>query len=187
MIFGIDFDNTIVNYNLVFKKVFKLEKNIKKKNLNTKEKIKNYLIKNNDYNCWRNIQSLVYSKYLFEASLNYEILKLLKYLDKKKIKFYIISHKTIYPYEGDKVNLHKLSHVWLRLNIFNPKNKFKKKYKAYFETTKQKKIKRIKSLEITHFIDDLDEILKKLPNSINSIKFDNSFKFTSIKKKYITY
>ena len=187
MIFGIDFDNTIVNYNLVFKKVFKLKKKIKKKNLNTKEKIKNYLINKNYYNDWRNIQSLVYSKYLFEASLNYEILRLLKYLDKKNIKFYIISHKTIYPYVGGKVNLHKLSLNWLRLNIFNKKNKFKKKYKAYFETTKQKKIRRIKSLKITHFIDDLDEILKKLPNNINPIKFDNSFNFTSIKKKYITY
>ena len=57
MIFGIDFDNTIVNYNLVFKKVFKLKKKIKKKNLNTKEKIKNYLINKKYYNDWRNIQS----------------------------------------------------------------------------------------------------------------------------------
>ena len=112
------------------------------------------------------------------------MLKLLKYLDKKKIKFYIVSHKTIYPYIGKKINLHKLSKKWLRLNLFNKKNNFKKNYKSFFETTQKKKLNKIKLLKITHFIDDLDEILNKLPSNINKIKFNSLFKFTSIKKKY---
>ena len=189
MIFGIDFDNTLVNYNLAFKKAINQEKTnlgkkFKKRKFNSKIQIKNYLLKNNKIDLWKRLQSKVYSEYIFQAYLNVEILKLLKYLDKKKIKFYIVSHKTIYPYIGKRTNLHLLSKKWLRLNLFNKKNKFKKNYKSFFETTKKKKLYKIKLLKITHFIDDLDEILNKLPSHINKIKFNRLFKFTSIKKKY---
>ena len=189
MIFGIDFDNTIVNYNLAFKKVIKkekinLSKSLEKEKFDSKIQIRNYFLKNNDIDLWKKIQSKVYSKYIFEGYLNIEILKLLKYLDKKKIKFYIVSHKTIYPYFGKKINLHRLSKKWLRLNFFNLKNNFKKNYKSFFETTKKKKLNKIKLLKITHFIDDLDEILNLLPANINKIKFNSLFKFNSIKKKY---
>ena len=189
MIFGIDFDNTIVNYNLAFKKAINqekinLSKKLEKEKFNLKIQIKNYFLKNNDIDLWKKIQSKVYSKYIFEGYLNVEMLKFLKFLDKKKIKFYIVSHKTIYPYIGKKINLHKLSKKWLRLNLFNKKNNFKKNYKSFFETTQKKKLNKIKLLKITHFIDDLDEILNKLPSNINKIKFNSLFKFTSIKKKY---
>ena len=189
MIFGIDFDNTIVNYNLAFKKAIKQEKinfskSLEKEKFNSKIKIRNYFLQNNDIDLWKKIQSNVYSKYIFEGYLNIEILKLLKHLDKKKIKFYIVSHKTIYPYIGKKINLHRLSKKWLKLNLFNEKNNFKKKYKFFFETTKKKKINKIKLLKITHFIDDLDDILNHLPPNIKKIKFKNLFKFNSIKKKY---
>ena len=189
MIFGIDFDNTIVNYNLAFKKAIsqektKLGKKLKKGKFNSKIQIKNYLLKNNNIDLWKRIQSKVYSEYIFQAYLNIEILKLLKYLDKKKIKFYIVSHKTVYPYIGKRTNLHLLSKKWLRLNLFNKKNNFKKKYKSFFETTKEKKLYKINLLKITHFIDDLDGILNKLPSHINKIKFDRLFKFTLIKRKY---
>ena len=75
-----------------------------------------------------------------------------------------------------------MSKKWLRLNLFNKKNNFKKNYKSFFETTQKKKLNKIKLLKITHFIDDLDEILNKLPSNINKIKFNSLFKFTSIKK-----
>ncbi len=189
MIFGIDFDNTIVNYNLAFKKAIKQEKinfskSLEKEKFNSKIQIRNYFLKNNDIDLWKKIQSKVYSKYIFEGYLNIEILKLLKYLDKKKIKFYIVSHKTIYPYFGKKINLHRLSKKWLKSNLFNLKNNFQKNYKSFFETTKKKKLNKIKLLKITHFIDDLDEILNLLPANINKIKFNSLFKFNSIKKKY---
>ena len=110
----------------------------------------------------------------------------MKFLDNKKINFYIFSNKTLYPYVGKKINLHKLSRKWLKDNIFNKKNNFKKKYKIYFEKTKIQKIKRIKILKITHFVDDLDEILNKIPKKINKMKFNNLFKFSEIKKNFFS-
>jgi hypothetical protein len=186
MIFGIDFDNTIVNYDLVFKSILKKEIKLKNKNLNSKKNIKSFLIKNNRLKEWKNIQSKVYSIHIFKAGVNKEILKLMKFLDNKKINFYIVSHKTLYPYVGKKINLHKLSRKWLKDNIFNKKNNFKKKYKIYFEKTKIQKIKRIKILKITHFVDDLDEILNKIPKKINKMKFNNLFKFSEIKKNFFS-
>jgi len=186
MIFGIDFDNTIVNYDSVFRDVLKKENKIINKSLISKKNIKNYFVKNNNITEWRQLQSKVYSSYIHKANVNKEILKLMKFLDNKKIKFYIVSHKTLYPYTGKKINLHKLSKEWLRNNIFNKKNNFQKKYKYYFENSKESKIKKIKSLKITHFVDDLDEILNKLPNKIVKIKFNNLLKFKKIKNCFFT-
>ena len=185
MIFGIDFDNTIVNYDKIFKNILKKKIKYKKKNLNDKDSIKKYLIKKNMISKWKSIQSDVYSNYIEYATPNKEIIKLLKYLDKKKINFYIISHKTLYPYVGKKKNLHKISKNWIKINVFNKKNNFKKKYKYYFENTEFKKIKRIKNLRITHFVDDLKKILNKLPNYIVPIHFDKKFNFKNFKKKLI--
>ena len=68
------------------------------------------------------MQSEVYSKGIHLAKPNKEFVKIFKYLQKKKVQFYIVSHKTKYPYYGKKINLHKLSYNWLRKNIFNKKN-----------------------------------------------------------------
>ena len=108
----------------------------------------------------------------------------MKYLDNKRIKFYIVSHKTLHPYIGDKINLHKISKSWLKKKIFNKKNNFKREYRSYFEKTEKKKINKINDLEITHFVDDLDQILNRLPKKIVGIKFNKLFTLKKIKKKY---
>ena len=138
-IFGIDFDNTIVNYDDEFKNLFKKKYFFNSKNLNTKRNIKNYIIKKKGITEWKKFQSEIYSNHIKKAYPNIEILKLLKFLDKNKIKFYIVSHKTIYPYTGAKIDLHKISKKWIKNNIFNKENNFRNKYKYFFETTEKKK------------------------------------------------
>ena len=86
-----------------------------------------------------------------------------------------------YPYYGEKVDLHKISRSWLNKNIFNKKNKLNK-CKFYFETSIKKKIERIKKLKITHFIDDLKEIIDLLPSNTIGILFKNK-KFKEYKIK----
>ena len=80
----------------------------------------------------------------------------------------------------EKKKLHNLSKKWLDEFIFNKKNRFRKKYKVFFETT-EKKIRRIKKLELTHFIDDLIKILKKLPPNIKKIHFKKNMEYKKIK------
>ena len=46
----------------------------------------------------------------------------------KKIEVKIISHKTLHPYYGEKINLHDLSKKWIKKNI---KIELRKKIKVY--------------------------------------------------------
>ena len=182
MIFGFDFDNTIINYDKVFYKAALRQQLINKKVKKDKETIKKKLIKERGIREWVKLQSAVYSQEINKAKPNNKLITILKFLKEKKIKFYIVSHKTKFPYHGKKVDLHKISKNWLDKNIFNKKNKLGK-CKYYFETSIKKKIIRIKKLKITHFIDDLKEIIDQLPNHTIKILFKNgTFKVHSIKK-----
>ena len=121
MIFGFDFDNTIVNYDTIFKNIYLKKNNFIYKNLDSKTKIKNFLLKKKKLRDWKILQSKVYSSHIFDAKVNHEIFKLMKYLDNKRIKFYIVSHKTLHPYIGDKINLHKISKSWLKKKFLTKK------------------------------------------------------------------
>ena len=156
------------------KKKFKSFLKIKKKNKKEKSSIKEILFREKKIKEWKKLQSEVYSRGIYNAKPNKKLILLLKFLKKKKIKFYIISHKTKFPYYGKKVNLHKISKNWLRNNIFNKKNNLGN-CKYYFESTIKKKIKRIKKLKITHFIDDLSAILNLMPTNVVGILYKKKF------------
>ncbi len=182
MIFGFDFDNTLINYDKVFfneaLKENLISKKIKKKKIN----IKNNILKKKNLKAWQNLQSIVYSKKINYAVPNRELLSVLKLLTKNKIKYFVVSHKTKFPYFGNKINMHAISRKWLDNNIFNKKNNIKK-CDYFFEETIPNKIKRIKKLKITHFVDDLKEIINLLPKNINGVLYKKGiFNIQSIKK-----
>ena len=190
MIFGFDFDNTLINYDKIFYTLAAKKGLINYKNKRDKESIKKILFKKKKIKEWIKLQSTVYSKEIDKAKPNYKLIIILKFLKKKRIKFYIVSHKTKFPYFGKKVKLHKISRNWLDKNVFNKKNKLGK-CKYYFETSIQKKVARIKKLKITHFVDDLKEIIDLLPDNITRILYKNkNFKVSVIKnliKKELQY
>ena len=170
MIFGFDFDNTLINYDKIFY-TYAIKKHlIEKKDKKDKISIKKKLFKKNKNSEWTRLQSEVYGHGIHKARPNKELILILKFLKKRGIKFYIVSHKTKFPYYGAKVNLHKISKVWLDNYIFNKKNKLGN-YRCYFEPTIRKKIKRIKQLKITHFIDDLKEIINLIPSNVVGILY----------------
>ena len=182
MIFGFDFDNTLINYDKVFYDLAVKKKLVNKNNRKNKESIKKTLFKKKKIKEWIELQSEVYSKGINKAKPNKVLISTLKFLKKKKIKFYVVSHKTKFPYYGEKINLHKISRKWLDENIFK-KSHGLGKGNYYFEKTKKKKIERIKKLKISHFIDDLEEIIDLMPSTTNGILYKNkSFKINQIKK-----
>ena len=181
MIFGFDFDNTLINYDKIFYSIAVKRLLIKKKIKKDKSSIKKILFKEKKIKEWTKLQSEVYSKEIYKATPNKKLILLLKFLKKKKIKFYIISHKTKFPYYGKKIDLHKISKDWLRINIFNKRNRLGN-CKYYFESTIKKKIQRIKKLKITHFVDDLSEILNLMPTSVTGILYKKKiFELNKIK------
>ena len=175
---GIDLDNTIINYENSYNHFYK-----SKKKLN-KQEIKKILFKKKKVDEWQSLQSKVYSKGLKYASCYDGVLNFLQFLNNQKIKFFIVSHKSIHPYKNEKINLRKYAKKWIDTNI-RKKIKISKK-NIFFEDTASKKINRIKSLKLDYFIDDLENILINLPNKIKKIYFNpynfrNKFNFKSFK------
>jgi hypothetical protein len=173
---GIDFDNTIVNYDSSFhqeaikRKIFTKSQREK----NSKNLLKNRLISRKKDEEWTTIQGIVYGKKMFKAKPYKDSVKFInKYSNKKNFKLFIVSHKTLHPIIGEKINLHKISKDWIiKKKIFkNKKIEWINKH-VFFLQTKEEKIKKIIELKCDYFIDDLEEILKKLPKKIKTIHFD---------------
>ncbi len=180
---GIDLDNTIINYNKLIFKLSQKKYNLKFKEKNiSKDKIKKKIIKNFGENEWTFFQSLIYGEHLKSAEIYDNFKDIIKKF-RNKYEFYIVSHKTKWPAIGKKINLINFAKNFLSINkvsfcsnpLINPKN-------IFFENTQNKKVKRIKSLKIDLFIDDLEIVLKKnkLKNNIlfgqknkNFLSFDN--------------
>jgi hypothetical protein len=80
----------------------------------------------------------------------------------------------LWPIYGKKINLHNKTKEFLKKKkISFCKNSLIKNENIFFETTKEKKIKRIERIKPDYFIDDLESILKSISKSINKILFNN--------------
>ena len=162
---GIDLDNTIINYEIPFKK-FLRKNNIKVKKVN-KSRLKELINKNQKFKSWTQVQEEIYGKYIVSAKKFKYYKSFENFALKHKFKLFIISHKTKYSQYSKKYNLHKISNLWLQKNIKI------KNYKIYFLNSIESKLNKIRKINPDYFIDDLLEILtnKKMPKKIKRIYF----------------
>ena len=179
---GLDFDNTIVNYDETFREIALKLKIIPKKWIGSKIELRTYLIKKNDENLWKKLQGLVYGKYMSKAKINPG---LKAFLLKSKIlnaKVFIVSHKTIHGHYDKEKNLLRSSALkWIR------KNKITYIEKIYFESTILEKVRRIDKLKLNFFVDDLSLILNHEYFPKNTKKILYSKNIPKIKNKKIIY
>ena len=93
----------------------------------------------------------------------------LEYLINEKHEYYIVSHKTKYPFIGEKIDLHLSAARWIENNLgrYFDKN-------IFFETTIESKIKKIADLDLDFYIDDLEQILTHddFPKNTKTILFN---------------
>ena len=173
MIIGVDLDNTIVSYDkLIYSAAFK--KGLIPKDIgSTKKEIRDYLRKIGKEDDWTELQGYIYGPGILEAKPFLGVLDFFKNCKKQDIKVYIISHKTKYPFLGEKYDLHEYAKKWIEKQGFHNQEIRLPKDNVFLELTKEDKIKRIKELKCTHFIDDLPEFLAEpdFPN-IQKILFD---------------
>ena len=148
---GIDFDNTIICYDTVFNKAG-VEKGLIPEYLPPgKGYVKDYLRKIGKEDKWTWLQGYVYGTKLEDAKLYEGVKSFLKFCNKANIVSFIISHKTKYPYSGEKYDLHRAASDWIQKQNLD--------ISTFFELTKKDKVKRINALNCSHFIDDLPEFL----------------------------
>lgn len=175
---GIDFDNTIICYDEVFNIVGRKLGLIPEDLPHGKSYVRDYLRNEGQENEWIRLQGLVYGKHLDDAGPYKGALEFMAYCSERKITCFVVSHKTKYPYSGDKYNLHKAAQKWINdRNIGCP---------VYFELTKENKIEKINELGCTHFIDDLPEFLdlQGFNRSITKILFDPQNRYADRQNDY---
>ena len=170
---GLDFDNTLIDYDEVFYKVAH-QKGLIPKNIDkNKASVRKYLVGENREEEFTLLQGEVYGSKILEAKKSEGMFEILNFLKNKGVKLIIVSHKTIFPYAGEKYNLHNAAKNWLIKNhFFDPNYLGMDENDVYFEITKEKKIKRIHQLNINFFIDDLESILEMINSDIERILYN---------------
>ena len=183
---GLDFDNTLVHYDNLFHKLA-LEKNLIEESVPAqKTAIRDYLRSRGQDVYFTLLQGEVYGLRILEAEPAEGMISTLKALQENGISMHLISHKTKTPYKGPAYDLQAAARAWLeKYGFFSTEGLSWTQEQVYFEESKESKLLRIKSLNCTHYIDDLPEILDMLPPQMNRILYAPNDPTTSLKHTHM--
>ena len=172
MIIGIDFDNTIIKYDDVFGRVALKKQIISDTSLKSKNDVKNKLISSGREKDWTELQGIVYGSYIMEAQPYENFLSTLIRLISVGHKLKIISHKTQYPFVGEKIDLQKAAMDWLKKRgIVGSESDKISENDVYFCNTISDKVKTLKEQKCEVFIDDLEKVLELIDDGVRRILF----------------
>jgi hypothetical protein len=175
---GIDFDNTIITYDDVFRIVAMqgglIDSNFSGNKQAVRDAIR--LLPGGEV-AWQRLQGEVYGKGIGGAKMAAGVEAFLRRCRAQGCLVVVVSHKTEYGhFDPDRVNLRRAALDWMAgqgllggdYGIALPD--------IYFENTRAEKLKRIAALSLTHFIDDLEEVLNDpdFPPKVERILFADS-------------
>lgn len=172
---GLDFDNTLISYDQLFRKVA-LEKGlVPEQTPPQKNAVRDYLRQQGREDDWTSLQGEVYGLRILEAEPYSGMRAALDALAARSVPMCIVSHKTRQPYRGAPCDLHAAARRWLLQEGFHDASGLGwPEEHVHFEPTKEAKVARIVELGCTHYVDDLPEILAMLPEGIEKILFTAS-------------
>jgi len=179
MLIGIDFDNTLVTYDRVFRDAAVARGLIEPDFTGTKQQIRDRirLLPDGEL-AWQRLQGFVYGKGIGRAQMCEGADRFLRRAFAEGFPIAVVSHKTEYGhYDSDRVNLHECARAWMRANGFFAIDGYAiPAENVFFEATRAEKLQRIASLGCTHFIDDLEEVLEdpEFPEGISRILFSQN-------------
>lgn len=172
---GIDFDNTIVTYDEVFRAMAKRAGLIDPAFVGTKQAVRDAirLLPDGELE-WQRLQGQVYSKEIVDAKVIDGFEKFLSRCRAEGCATMIISHKTEFGhYDPDRINLRNAARDWMTARGLLGGERGLPAANVFFETTRSEKLARIAGLSCTHFIDDLGEVLSdpSFPPKVKRILF----------------
>jgi hypothetical protein len=159
---GIDFDNTIVTYDEVFRSAAASFTDIAADVGRQKRDVRDYLRSLPDGELtWQRLQGYVYGKGISGAKMFDGVGRFLRRCRTEHAEVVIVSHKTEFGHhDPDRVNLRDAARGWMTAQGFFAEDGYGiPASNLYFETTRAEKLKRIASLDCACFIDDLEEVL----------------------------
>lgn len=175
MLIGLDFDNTLISYDRLFRRVAIDKELIPEETPPEKNSVRDQLRQQGMEEAWIHLQGEVYGSRILEADPYPGMHDALRWLASRQIPACIVSHKTRTPYRGEPWDLHAAARRWLAQEGFDASSDMGiGEGQIFFELTKEAKIARIVALGCTHYVDDLPEILDMLPDSVTKILFSPS-------------
>lgn len=171
---GVDFDNTIVCYDGVFYRAAIERHLIPLDTPMDKNSIRDHLRGQDREDLWTELQGYVYGLCMEYAEPYTGVMDFFKKCKLRGLSVFIVSHRTRYPYIGEKYDLHRSAYEWLfKKGLIGPSGILSPE-EVFMEVTAKDKIKRIWELGCDVFIDDLPEFLNRedFPESTKRILFD---------------
>ena len=172
---GIDFDNTIVCYDDVFARVAVELGLVPPEFATSKTAIRDHLRAAGQEDRWTELQGTIYGPRMPDAPPFPGVIEFFAACRAAGMPVAIVSHRTRFPYLGERHNLHAAARDWLaRHGFHDPAGIGLPIDRVFFEETKEAKLARIAEVGCTHFIDDLPELLahRLFPRHVRRILFD---------------
>ena len=158
---GIDFDNTLVTYDDLIYDAAVERGLIERATPRAKRAVRDHIRMRPDGEVeWQKLQALVYGPLMPRATAIAGAAEFVRACRARGWPVYVVSHKTEFAgYDETRTNLRDAARGWMRANrLFDPDGFGLSPADVYFESTREDKIARIRSLRCTHFIDDLEEV-----------------------------
>lgn len=178
MIIGVDFDNTIVDYDGVFfRRAVDLGLIDDGAFLHKRQVRDRIRLLPEGEALWRKLQAHAYTTGIDRARLIDGVKEFFSSCRRADVRIYIVSHKTTYPPAAfEQIDLRRSALNWMKANgFFDPAALGLNLDQVYFESTRAEKLERIKALNCTHFIDDLQEVLLEIgfPSGVEKILYSS--------------
>jgi len=176
VILGLDFDNTIASYDDLMHRLAVQWGWLDSGLPSSKRTVRDALRALPDGESkWRRLQTHCYGPGMSDAQPMDGVEDFLAACKERRIPVWIVSHKTQFANFGDPtVNLRAAAVTWMNQQGLLDADRFGLGLeRVFFEETRQEKIDRIRSLGITHYVDDLEETFleKSFPPEVNKILF----------------
>jgi hypothetical protein len=158
---GIDFDNTIITYDDEFRAAAEAGGLIAPGFSGNKQAVRDAirLLPDGEL-AWQRLQGQVYGKGIGGAAIVAGVATFLRRCRTEGCAVVVVSHKTEYGhFDPDRVNLRKAALDWMAGQGLLGGDHGIALADIHFESTRAEKLARIAALSLTHFIDDLEEVL----------------------------
>jgi len=159
---GIDFDNTIADYDDVFWLAAKHEQLVDEGFSGGKQSVRERVrALERGEERWMRLQGRIYGALMPHARPVGGFESFLSAARNLGATLFIISHKTEYGhFDEDRVNLRDAARRWMRERGILGQNGVPEEH-LFFEASRGEKIERIRCLSCAHFIDDLEEVFRE--------------------------
>ena len=157
---GLDFDNTIANYDRAFPDVARIL-GYQTKATNKRDLKVELIASAEGETAWQKVQGLTYGKHIDQASLYPGVLEFVVRAKARNCEVFVISHKTQFGhFDETKTSLREAATAWMTSKkIVGHGFAQVNEAHIFYASTRDEKIAKIKELSLDIFIDDLSEVL----------------------------